>query len=285
MERSQQWARDLLRTWPVLPQALRTMSSLDPGGADAFEWARKRADSDPSFAARLLFLANSAAMGSRRSVNTTAQALLRVGSLRAMELLLDQSLNELAPMSPQAVRCWEESVQCAWLMRRLSQHVQGDAPEPQVAYLGGLLHDIGRLLLLAHESRQREAGDPRPASETPAEELARHGMDHAELGALALRHWLVPEPLPLFVQWHHAEPASTPQVGAGLRLLGLLRDARTLLRCHDAGPAPHDWPQASPTPYRNDPHTMRQVARGALADARANLSLLRLQMHPRMRTG
>lgn len=70
-----------------------------------------------------------------------------MGALRAMELLLDQSLHELAPMAPQAVRCREESVQCAWLMQRLSQHVQGDAPQPQVAYLAGLLHDIGRLLL------------------------------------------------------------------------------------------------------------------------------------------
>ena len=85
-------------------------------------------------------------------------------------------------------RFWLHSLRCALMAKSLAEAT--GYPEPFQAYLGGLLHDLGRLLLqnccpelyrhcLPHEHPQ----------EVLSEEKKRTGKTHAELGAELLQSW------------------------------------------------------------------------------------------------
>jgi HD-like signal output (HDOD) protein len=86
------------------------------------------------------------------------------------------------------------------------------------AFLAGLMHDVGKLVLAARrpESAQRlraqAASERRPLAEVEAVEL---GATHAEIGAYLLALWGMPHPIVEAVLHHHA-PSRLPAAGAPL---------------------------------------------------------------------
>jgi len=77
---------------------------------------------------------------------------------------------------------------------------------PETLYTGGLLHDIGKVVLLAAMKNNKEfnafieRGDRRTAIEM--EEISS-GINHAKLGALLAKHWNFPEELISMIDYHH----------------------------------------------------------------------------------
>jgi putative nucleotidyltransferase with HDIG domain len=109
-------------------------------------------ESDPMIAARLLKLANSAAFGGRNSVTSIAQAVARVGSQHLKTLIIEASARKLfesvdrrIALANQAL--WTHSVAVALVARDLTAITGGG--DPDVAYLSGLLHDIGKPVVAA----------------------------------------------------------------------------------------------------------------------------------------
>jgi len=83
-----------------------------------------------------------------------------------------------------------------------------NAPNCQGAFLAGLLHDIGKLLIAITAPQQYEMSlELASASGRPLVECEREllGTDHAELSGLALTRWSLPEPVCRAVFHHHAD--------------------------------------------------------------------------------
>jgi len=83
-----------------------------------------------------------------------------------------------------------------------------------MAFTAGLLHDVGKLVLVSVEDVNyaelvRKVGDFGPAL-SAAEESAI-GFTHAALGARLLARWGLPENVCLAVQFHHQFPAAATQ--------------------------------------------------------------------------
>ncbi len=108
---------------------------------------------DPAIAARLVQVANSAALGARKPVKTCKDAVTRLGHSGTRELVTSFVLKGLfrsrSPLIRQRMQTlWEHSRMVAAINHVLARHIPGF--DPARALLIGLVHDIGLIPLLTH---------------------------------------------------------------------------------------------------------------------------------------
>ncbi len=185
------------------PVVLKLYEVLDSGGAGEIADV---IESDPTLSARLLRLANSA-FYSRSPVASVRDAVLRVGTLDVAALLLSTEVVNLFKGIPEGQLTlrsfWEHSLQTACYSRVLCQ---GKPVGPKaLLWVCGLLHDVGKLLLLRHVPAdfvtvcaQVDAGTSVLEAEAQC-----WGINHAQVGVQLLRNWQLPEVIAACAAAHH----------------------------------------------------------------------------------
>ena len=133
-----------------------------------------------------------------------------------------------------ANRLWQHTVLTAVISSALAKRVQ--VPEA-TAFTAGLLHDIGKLVLVSMEGvvyadLVRTAGFYGPA--LAEAETSSLGFTHAALGARLLGRWGLPDGLRLAVELHHQPP---PIGGDHMRLAAVVNFANSLAHQMADGPA------------------------------------------------
>lgn len=163
---------------------------------------------DPSLTSRLLQLANSALYGGPSRVGTIEEALQLIGLREIRDLALATTVITLFPGIPShlvdVVQFWKHSVACGVGSALLAEERQ--EPGPGRFFVGGLLHDVGRLIMYLRApgesaeilQRCQATGDLSSTVETEV-----LGFDHATLGAALLEAWNLPLPLVELVRCHH----------------------------------------------------------------------------------
>ncbi len=168
---------------------------------------------DPAVAMKILRLSASAAYGGE-AADTLLLALMRVG-FRAIEDVLKvfTKLQKQGTFSPKARKVyedlWEHSVLTSLAAREILRRTGVTSQETlERARLAGLLHDIGRLLLLAGDPEEHELvihGSINGHLGSPAREIRVFGFDHQELGRAAGEVWNLGEEMTLVLSAHHKE--------------------------------------------------------------------------------
>ena len=172
----------------------------------------EQAKHDPVISGRLLGLANSAGLKtSGRQVNDIYSAMSLLGLSRVRQLVLSVSIRGAFRQllsNGQAAAFWEHSVDVAICAQVLAEHLgqHGD-----LAYICGLLHDVGRLWLahnfpdgyVAVDRHFRARGDTGKA----AAERQAFGMDHAQIGDVLGEIWNLPPLIRQAILDHHGGPA------------------------------------------------------------------------------
>jgi HD-like signal output (HDOD) protein len=115
---------------------------------------------------------------------------------------------------------------------------------PDEAFVAGLLHDVGVMLLLQNgDALYEELVEQASGADVDIEdERALLGFDHAAAGAYAIRAWALPAPLPEAALLHHDWDAAVERGGATLALVAVVRTADILvphLLAHES-PRPED---------------------------------------------
>lgn len=163
---------------------------------------------DPSLTARLLKLVNSAFYGFPSRVETVSRAVNLVGILALRNLALATAAVELfADLPGQRLALfpfWRHSVFCGLVARNLADaaHVL----HGERLFVGGLLHDVGRLLIFSRlpEDATRIQAESGPEDCMPdVAERRVLGFDHAEVGGELLLAWMLPQALRESVRHHH----------------------------------------------------------------------------------
>jgi len=110
-----------------------------------------------------------------------------------------------------AAQLWAHSMTVAVLAKQIC-HVEKAAPTvAQAAFTAGLLHDIGRLLLLTNlPGRMKEVDWLAQVQSLPSwgAERAVFGTSHAEVGAYLVGLWGLPDPIVEAVAFHHSPARS-----------------------------------------------------------------------------
>jgi HD-like signal output (HDOD) protein/Tfp pilus assembly protein PilZ len=183
---------------------------------------------DPALAARVLRIVNSAAYALAVRVASLPHAVTLLGANAIADLALAASLLDMFDDCDGATaRVREHSTLVASLARYIAMYC--GLPTDAV-YTCGLLHDVGRLLLLQSVAGEgHRCHDATSQGDVAAlDERALYGFDHATLGGCSLRDWGVPEPIPTVVSLHHRPAYAFSQPALIARLVSLVRFADRL---------------------------------------------------------
>jgi HD-like signal output (HDOD) protein len=185
---------------PSLPDvAIRIAKVINDSNTDNRDIARV-VQADPTVAARVISVVNSAAYRGKSPIDNLPDAVSRLGRNVTYHLVISFVLCKLfhsrSPLLKQRmVRLWQHSAYVAALCHELARVSPG--LEPAQAMLCGLLHDIGALAILGAARKKPELAENPELLEQVVNNLK------ADVGAMVLRKWEFPD---YFVQGAlHAE--------------------------------------------------------------------------------
>jgi HD-like signal output (HDOD) protein len=161
---------------------------------------------DPALTSDVLRLANSALFARQREVDSVLQAMTMLGMNRVRGLVLTVALRDFsvsATLSPVFQQCWRHCLACGLIAADLAEVADKDR---NAGYTLGLLHDAGRLALLAAKplsyGRLLKAGAAN-ATEMCAEERELFEVDHCETGGWLAETWRLPLNFQIAMRHHH----------------------------------------------------------------------------------
>jgi len=164
---------------------------------------------DPGMAARLLKIANSAFYGLSAKVETIHHALNIIGSDHLSEMALATSvINRFKGIPKNLVNVdqfWKHNVACGVAARHIALYKNFEYPESY--YLAGILHDLGKLILLKEipEDYGKVLAMVREDDNLRLMDVETRILkfNHAQLGSILLKEWKLPPNLYAAVNFHH----------------------------------------------------------------------------------
>lgn len=168
---------------------------------------------DPALTADLLKMVNSAQYMLAKRVDNISEAVKMIGIKGIRNLLYSYGTQKvLGDDTIDKKKLWEHSYRTAFYAYNLVKNFRNDTNLLDDAYIGGILHDMGKIIFsnvhpdLLNKIKGFCAEKNLPAS--TFEDLSA-GMNHAELGALIAEKWNFPDKLVAAIRFHH-DPESTP---------------------------------------------------------------------------
>lgn len=192
---------------PSLPAVVsELMADLQSDGINLDVLAAKIA-MDPALTARLLHLANSSFYGLPRQVDNVTDAVTLLGLRNVRSLVTAAAIMGKLPLDAGSAigfgSYWRHGIATALCAQKIAGVLGLD---PDRAYVAGLLHDIGRLVLASQFARTyRSTLEHHVCRGVPlvhAERLEL-GLDHAMVGSALAAHWKFPESIRLVIAEHH----------------------------------------------------------------------------------
>ncbi|MCI0535465.1 MAG: HDOD domain-containing protein [Verrucomicrobiales bacterium] len=176
---------------------------------------------DIAMTAKVLKLVNSAFFGLRRELSSPAEAALYLGldTIRALVLSIHafsqfESLN-IVGFSLEAL--WGHSMEAAAAAKWIAQCEHGEARLCDEAFVAGMLHDMGKLILAANFPKEFHAALRTATLEhlqDTAAEKKIFGASHADVGGYLLGLWGLPGSVVEAVALHHS-PAESVEKSFG----------------------------------------------------------------------
>jgi HD-like signal output (HDOD) protein len=164
---------------------------------------------DPALAARLLKIANSAFYASPFPVKSISRALTMIGTKQLQDLVTAISTVEMCSKYAGNSQInmdafWRHSVACGVVARVIATAKR--IMNTERFYLGGLLHDVGHLIIYTKLAEHTGPIIERSkAGKDPVYGLEREilGFDHCQVGGKLLKAWQLPAELVVPVLYHH----------------------------------------------------------------------------------
>jgi len=174
--------------------------------------------SDQSLCLTVLKIANSVLFGRPKKVDSIKMAVVILGFNEVQRIALAKVLvNSFSKLDkqrkPMVDKFWEHSFVCgmaAWVIAR-DLHIT-----PEIAFLGGLIHDIGKLIMLetfSDDYPPERWMNTYSNEESLSEELDMFSFTHDILGSQLLKKWHFPENLITAVAYHHRPDEAAQERG------------------------------------------------------------------------
>ena len=171
-------------------------------------------EQDVVVTAKLLQIVNSAQFGIRHKVLSIAEAVQLVGieSVRGLVLGLQAfaGYKEHPGKKGPPAALWDHSLRTALAARRIARAQKFPMRTSDRAFLAGLLHDVGRIVIDANAPEERaEVNDfaERFGISIAESEQRRFGANHAQIGAYLLALWGIDDEVVRIIQ--HQETLAT----------------------------------------------------------------------------
>ena len=193
-------------------------------------------ETDQSMVVKILKLMNSAYYGLSREVSSVRQACSLLGFQALRELIVAVGVSnvlgeKLKGYEFESGELWLHSIATGFCSRILAEKKHRELTND--AYTGGLLHDVGKIILDPYVLERKDAFDDFMKDETKMvldAEKAVLGFDHAEIASDICRKWHIPENVTIAIQYHHY-----PSLSEGSELAHIVHTADYLVRLSGLG--------------------------------------------------
>jgi len=169
---------------------------------------------DQALSARILRIVNSAMYGLRREVSTIAHAVAVLGMETLRSILMAASVQQVFQSGGRGQDLTSKLISdhswgAAIAARIIARRTRYEAPEE--AFLAGLMHDIGKLVLkknFADQYLNIVSEVYRGDTSFDDAEMVFFGFTHAQVGALVSEKWNFPPQLAFAIGCHHNPEAA-----------------------------------------------------------------------------
>lgn len=174
---------------------------------------------DQVLVAKMLAMVNSPFYGLNRTIRTIKEAVMVLGFRGVRSLVLATSTAKFLQRNfevygHQPKGLWLHAVSVAAAARSLAKTCKMTADEAEMLFVAGLLHDIGKMLLVTYLNEASKGN----AAQGSAVDFERTtiGIDHTEAGALVTAKWNLAAEIQDAIKAHHEGAPSTATRGAAV---------------------------------------------------------------------
>jgi putative nucleotidyltransferase with HDIG domain len=229
---------------PPLPDVVMRVAALTQDPNTSTRAIAEAIGLDPALGARVLRAANSPLYYLERDVTSLTMAVNALGNdginLLVVASAASDAFQKKGRRLPEETTLWGHSLAVGLAAREIMAALGLRALDQ--GFICGLLHDIGKLLLLRHDTDgyrelTSKVGDP-DFLNTESEVF---GYTHAQVGALVAKRWNLPEAI-CHAIYHHHQPS---QAGQGILVARVVEVADALANKAGVGlRAAHEQPLA-----------------------------------------
>ncbi len=221
-----------VRPLPFVVNKVLELAKEDPVD---FQAMSRTIASDQVLSALIMSVANSAGLSNRyKQITSLKQAMLMLGRQTVVQTVITFTLQSMQSVGSATKwplggeRFWRHSLAVGTMASQLA--VKLGLPYPEEAFVAGLVHDIGKIIMLnEYKTPYAQLLQSTRNNLTPLflNEKKIIGCNHAEVGAALCIRWKIPTPLTTAVEEHHLTPTSVfaaivGLVGTANRLVKLL---------------------------------------------------------------
>jgi HD-like signal output (HDOD) protein len=165
---------------------------------------------DQAMMARLLKVSNSVLYRTGEEIRTLKHALTRLGSKTIRNIVLSSSTQAMFSLKRSGAGVWSQALwqhakECALSARCVARILK--YPDPEEAFAGGMLHDVGKLVILLKYTDEFRLIRKKQISENISSIRAERSFlefDHSQAGKILMEKWRMPRILGACVRHHHS---------------------------------------------------------------------------------
>lgn len=191
-----------ISTLPTVPAVLKKLSAIIEKPRITLVEISSFISNDPALTTKVLKMVNSAIYGFPGRIASVSHATMLLGLNVIKGLLLGVSVFELMQKAMNGL--YEHSLGCAIISRVIAQ--KKGLKEPEEVSVAGLLHDIGKVILMLEFQKEYEAAMNEAEAKKIAifeAEKARFTATHANVGSWLAEKWCFPRNLIEVIEFHH----------------------------------------------------------------------------------
>ncbi|MGD8524069.1 MAG: HDOD domain-containing protein, partial [Desulfobacterales bacterium] len=203
---------------PVMPQIVREVERVIQQATSSVDDVVRVVKNDPVISLRLIAIANSPVYRGVQQIESLNHAIPRIGLKETQNIVIAISLKSLYTAKRLQFQSlmdelWLHVLACAYGAKLIAQHLKLDDPDKY--FLMGLIHDIGKALLL-----KAFTDDSKSEFLNIGVVKANLQEGHVSLGAEMLKRWGFSDGF-INVISHHEDIEFSPQAGKELLVIHL----------------------------------------------------------------
>jgi len=218
----------------MLPVVVSKLLEVTSNPKSSVSDVSKVVSSDPTLTANILKIVNSPFYGFPRTITTINQALVILGFTDIRNIALSLTVfDKLKSSLLDVSEFWKHSLGVGIASKVIAEKLKYAKPEE--AFICGLLHDIGKLILSEYFSDRfkliLKVVEMKPVYISQAEEAILEGINHAQIGSWVTEKWKLPPVITKTVALHHSPVIA----GTVDELAGIVNHANNLCRLKKIG--------------------------------------------------